>query len=506
MTRSAPPRTYTPQTQVRPGGDTDAALRVEREDLITFVNAAFSCTGQREFYGDAAGQSVSIEFLHEYICGNYRGLYARALAVGINHFNAAKVIVNLLASSREAGSEAWHEEGRLCMEALRRLPAPQAYRLIGALAQRRVNNRRTRAIVRDWLASRDDLYFDAVKYRSRLRAAVRHCHLRLPEPLGRFLFGGSVGAQRTSYEHPLLDAYRRAHYEKRAIYELPYTVAEGFAAKHGVDRGEFLERIEPMMTRRERMRLMASAAEQGVEVEVELGSMPLTRLCSWVVTRSFEERARRLEELHAILCTAAAKVVARLQWRLGSVVAVLDSSYSSSGSREKRRRPLAIALAAHYLLAAASTSYEGLWTSPPPAGESPCDRSLLVSPRGPTDLASPILRALQRGPDVVVVVSDGYDNDPPGAAGEVLRVFRERFDPTGNSVSIVHANPVFDADDFSPRALTPSVPTIGLRDAEDLPTMLAFARFATSDAGMSELASFLSRRASTFAPAKEPLS
>ena len=79
--------------------------QVAREDLVMFVNACFSCTGQREFYGDARGQSVSIEFLHQYILGNYRRLYARTLAAGINHFNQAQIVLNLLASGSPVAVE-----------------------------------------------------------------------------------------------------------------------------------------------------------------------------------------------------------------------------------------------------------------------------------------------------------------------------------------------------------------------------------------------------------------
>lgn len=496
MSRPTPPRTYQPPTQGLPGsGSTAAARRVEREDLVTFVNAAFCCTGQREFYGDAGGQAVSIDFLHEYICGNYRSLYVRALAVGVNHFNTGKIIVNTLATGASVSMEQRRAEGQLCAAALRRLPAPQAYRTIRGLVARRVNNRRTRAIVRDFLATRGDLALDAVKYRPGLRAAVRHGHLRLPPQLGRFLFGGRRAIKGDAYEHPLLDAYRRAHYEQRAVYELPYTVAEGFAAKHKIPRARFLEGIEPRMTKRERERLQVAAGRAGVTTEVDLRAMSLTRLCSFVVTRSQAERRERADELHQALLASATREVKRQGLQLGEVAAVLDCSYSSSGSREKYRRPLAVALAAHYLLGAASTHYRPYWSSPTDDGrdEPIVDPALLVRPRGPTDLATPILRALSEGGGLLVVVSDGYDNDPPGAAGEVLRVFRERFDPR-KDVAIVHLNPVFDSDDYSPRALTPTVPTIGVRDAEDIPSALAFARFATDDAWLSDLHAFLERR------------
>ncbi len=73
-----------------------AAARVAHEDLVVFLNACFACTGQREFYSDGHEQTVSIAFLHDYIRGNYRRLYARSLAAGVNHFNQGRILLELL--------------------------------------------------------------------------------------------------------------------------------------------------------------------------------------------------------------------------------------------------------------------------------------------------------------------------------------------------------------------------------------------------------------------------
>ena len=78
-----------------------------------FINACFAGTGQREFYADAAGQRVSMDFLHDYILGNYRLLYARSLAAGINHASRATAVVRLLATGRETAPEHRAEEGAL---------------------------------------------------------------------------------------------------------------------------------------------------------------------------------------------------------------------------------------------------------------------------------------------------------------------------------------------------------------------------------------------------------
>ncbi|AUX27141.1 uncharacterized protein SOCEGT47_077210 [Sorangium cellulosum] len=146
--------------------------RVEREDLVMFINACFACTGQAEFYGTSGGQAVSIEFLHENILGNYRRLYARTLAAGINHFNQARIAVNLLATGAETPAPDRREEGSLIAAALRELPPQRALRALRELRERRVNHRRARAVIRGYLAGRPDPAFDACAIADALCAAA----------------------------------------------------------------------------------------------------------------------------------------------------------------------------------------------------------------------------------------------------------------------------------------------------------------------------------------------
>jgi hypothetical protein len=119
--------------------------QVAREDLVMFINARLACTGQREFYDDAYGQRVSIDFLHDYILGNYRLLYTRTLAAGINHFNQAQIILKLLATGRETSAEHRQEEGALIAAVLRQLPPQRAWSVLQQLRKQRINNRRSRA-------------------------------------------------------------------------------------------------------------------------------------------------------------------------------------------------------------------------------------------------------------------------------------------------------------------------------------------------------------------------
>ncbi|WP_371636602.1 hypothetical protein [Streptomyces zaomyceticus] len=455
---------------------------VAAEDVLLFVNAAVTATGQREFRSSAAAQQFSLRFVHEYVRVNYRPVYAAALALDINHHNAALIVEQLLRTADEAGGpEEKRAEGRLIAARLALLPPQRVYRLFRALRAAGVNNRRTRAIVRAWLAARPDPALDAVKYRSGLKAALRHVHGRLPDPeTGDFLF---APGRRVRYENPTLDSFRRARYEQGALYELPFTVAEGFAAGHGVPRAVFLERIAPRMTRLEQLRTARAA---------DLTVMPLTRLALYVLSLPFGERVERRAELTHALRAAARRAAGPYAGSWGRVAAVLDDSFSSSGSAVKRRRPLAVALGCHYLLEAlaAPGAYTPLWTS---GGSDP----LLVRPYGPTPLGLRILDALESGPDRLVIVSDGWDNAPPGLAGEVLRVWRSRLDPERRT-SVVHLNPVYDAEGFDVRRLAPSVPAAGIRDAEDLAALVEIAQFAEGRTGFAELLAYLDRRVELF--------
>lgn len=461
---------------------------IEREDILMFINSCFTCTGQKEFYSDAEGQKVSLNFLHDYILGNYRLLYARTLAAGINHFNIGQIMIKLLATGKDTPPEHKEEEGQLIAQALRRLPTQRAWKVLAQLQTLRINNRRSRAIALEYIQQRQELSFDAVKYRLKLKAIAVHNHFLLEEELGTFLF---TPQQPKRYQNELFENFRQAHFTAEAIYKLPFTIAEGLAAKKNIPRAEFLTRIEPQMTIGEKLRYLQTAERvstrtKQVKLDVDWQRLPLTRLALYVLSLSIEARVAEFSLLQEALVKSAQRIWRNAGFKLGKVAAILDCSYSTSGSAEKRRRPLGIALATHYLLQTCAEEYRSFWTIP-------VSEPLLVQAQGQTDLATPLLDALEWQADLVIIISDGYENDPPEGAAEVLRIYRTKLDRSRRT-SIIHCNPVFDPDTFSPYILSPHIPTLGIREAEDLPTMVNFARFADGDISLKDLEDYLALR------------
>jgi hypothetical protein len=63
---------------------------------------------------------------------------------------------------------------------------------------------------------------------------------------------------------------------------------------------------------------------------------------------------------------------------------------------------------------------------------------------------------------------------------------------------MLHLNPVYDSETYAPKVLSKALPTLGLRDAEDLPTLVALGRFAAAGGSFVELARELDVRVNTF--------
>jgi hypothetical protein len=125
--------------------------RVRREDMLLFVNAGLTATGQGGFYHGAVEERLSLSFLHQYIAENYRRLYTLLLAGGLNDHNTAHAIFTLLAGGAPKDPKERALENELLSKSMAKLPPQRAYRLCERLAEGRVNNRRTRAVIATYL-------------------------------------------------------------------------------------------------------------------------------------------------------------------------------------------------------------------------------------------------------------------------------------------------------------------------------------------------------------------
>jgi hypothetical protein len=74
-----------------------------------------------------------------------------------------------------------------------------------------------------------------------------------------------------------------------------------------------------------------------------------------------------------------------------------------------------------------------------------------------------------------------------------LRVYYGKLDKQRRT-EIVHCNPVFNSNDYELKQLSSLIPIIGIREAEDLPTVLSFMQFADGRSNLGELETYLMAR------------
>ncbi|MFN3199658.1 MAG: hypothetical protein ACE366_14730 [Bradymonadia bacterium] len=461
----------------------DRAALVEREDLVAFINAGMVATGQAERLSTAYAQRVSLDFLHQYIEGNYPTLYARCLALGaggaagLNRVNRMRIVSRLLERGAPADPARRAEEAHLIALTLDQLPPHRVYRMFAALARSRVNNRRVRAAIRGWLGGRD-LVFDAVKYRRWLGIATRHGHVALKGELGTYVFRGP-GA-RVKWATPQFDRVRQARRgDSRSIFALPLSVAEGYAGAHGISRQRLLRGVDAHLTAHERTRLVNAAG-----VKSDLSRMPLGRLCRFILARDPEQRTQSEHDLRGALSAVAGRVAEQSHISLGSVVAVLDRGVSAYGAEGRQNRPLSVAMGASQVLRGISRHYRAIWTDTLRQDE------LMLTVKGRGNLEGAMQQALALRPDWIFVVSDAFEEGRHGRAAKVAKMYEACFGQAQKPL-VVLFNPVYDAEELMPRPLGPEVPVLGLTEPEHLPAMLSFARFASGACGMAELQSWL---------------
>ena len=91
-------------------------------------------------------------------------------------------------------------------------------------------------------------------------------------------------------------------------------------------------------------------------------------------------------------------------------------------------------------------------------------RQELLTAAGATDLRRPLARALAARPDLVVILSDGYENVTAGGVAQIMatRAVRE------SGIAVVHLNPVAAVEAAGVRKLADSLPTYGVAGPEQI--------------------------------------
>jgi len=491
-------------------------LTSEQRELLPlafgeFLDTAATATSRATFYNTRAEQEAAVESVHRELFVMDRGVYTAALMLpGLTDFSRQIGAVRLLRSAqRSDGLLSSEQEATVMRGLLRALPPQRMLKMFGMLRKERVNNARTRRLILSTLLRADNLEFWSVKYRRKLATALIHAWGRrttsimravLAKPaddrtdreqqivqrhVGRFVDRDDVDRVEQCVRFILGDedgltlrrlvAYRDAKGDLARGRSLPFETLEGLRSRFHRDKtsAEVLEMTKSQLTSGQKIGLQRKAKEADVEVEFDPASYDAVRLYVYAYEMGLSEAIR--EEL----TRKARSTAARLPVRFEHAGILLDVSASMMGHDTQAMRPISVALALRDVLAE-TAERSTIVTSDgrvAPAAE-------LIEPAGDTSLAAGLVALLKREPDVVFILTDGYENAPAGRFAEVIRTVRRM----GVDTPIHQFSPVFAAETRGVHSLSDAVPGLPVSKPEAIGLGLLKALFeADVDRGVAAL-------------------
>ena len=466
-------------------GLTETQRELLRLAFGSFLDTVATATGRGTFYNSREQQVIAVEAAHRDLFEIDRDVYTAALMLaGVTDFSRQIGVRRLLQTNRNGGILPAEFEAAAMTQLVRGLPTQRMLKLFGMLRRDRVNNSRTRRLILSEILGADGLEFWAVKYREKLRVALTHAWGRRTASILRSVLAKTPDS-RTEKESQIvrqnvtrfirddaiahadtvdrteqcvrfvlgdedgltlsrLAAYRDAKSEFELGATLPPETMEGLRSRFHKDRtsAEVLALTKSQLTTGQKIVVQRKAERSGVKVEFDPAKYDAVRLYVYAFEMGMTDAIRQA------LRNKAETNAARMPMQFQRVAVLIDTSQSMIGHDTQGRRPIATALALRDLLSATADDAVTMTSDGRPA-----DNYELVEPSGDTSLAAGLVQLLKSEPDVVFVLSDGYENAPAGRFGETVAAVRRM----GIQTPIHQFTPVFAAESQGVRTLSDSV-------------------------------------------------
>ncbi|WP_299461638.1 vWA domain-containing protein [uncultured Microscilla sp.] len=392
---------------------------------------------------------------HNTLLEHNRMLYASLLNLpGLSVEDSMQIIQRLLAVTEQGGKpvslDAKKTEDRLMSEVLPFLEAAKVLEGFGKLVKLKVNNQRTASWIKNYILGSPDLEQWAVSHRALLAKLLGHAlGKQVAQTCVHFMLLGKT--KRNDRQNAYLDKYiyrcvgnntpalvkevylflfgklRETSHEKLNAYlqsrkklengkGLPYKVLRGLAAT-------FHPKTEASQVKR-------LAGKNKVKREYIVGGELVEANSTNLVDRIRKQyiEGRQDEWVTQKILAEASKIP---HWD-AKVALVLDASYSMLGFGARMYNNLSIATALTQVLEKRTSELTIVQVGNQQTTDFP-------QAQGVTTLAEGILEAMEHQPDVVLVISDGYENVEQGDAEMVLRGLKN----LGVETPFVHILPAF---------------------------------------------------------------
>ncbi len=219
----------------------------------------------------------------------------------------------------------------------------------------------------------------------------------------------------------------------------------------------------------------SQAANSGAEDQ----NNPFVRLRKAIASLLVQSDAAAGQEATVRLDTAAPLALAPLPLVAGSVAIVLDLSASMVSSGERLHHPASLALALTRLL----QEHVQKVSLHQVGGTTQLTENNLPVPQGSADLAMAIITAARTDAQIILVLTDGYENVRQGDAAQVVRGINQ----LGRTIPIYQVVPQFTgAENLARRLLGDNIPVIPVAHEDGVQELLARILLASEGENISD--------------------
>ena len=457
---------------------TDQQRALVPTTVCNFIDAATIGTGQATFYNSKAQQREHIETAHQELMDLDRDLYAMVVSLpGVADLSRQMAVINLLTKrspDRESNSD---YEQAVVSQIVRSLPTQRMLKLFIMIRKAKLNSGAIKRLILTELLNAERLEFWAVKYRTKLRVALTHAwgqrmtsilakilskptvarstreasivHKKLTrfasgnpsavEQCVRFIMGQETGLTLTR----LVD-YRDAKVNFERGASLPVETMEGIRSRYHANRtsAEVLELSKKQLTAGQKIAIQRTAKAAKVDVDFDPTRYDSVKL----YVHAYE--TGMTEPIQDALKANAEKTAKQFPLRYRRIGVLIDASQSMLGVASQAHRPIATALAMRDLL----TEVAGQATVLTSHGQA-SGLGQLIQTSGDTSMSIELVRLLKDEPEVVFVLTDGYENAPAGRFSQTLAAIAEM----GIDTPVIQMSPVLASESKGVRTLSPAI-------------------------------------------------
>ncbi|MFC1836549.1 hypothetical protein ACFL2Q_17795 [Thermodesulfobacteriota bacterium] len=508
-------------------------------NLVRFVEACESGTDRSTFYNSSTQQTESLDTIHKAIMDYDRELYCLTEALGgFNDYNRLLVVRNLLFRTgyvvgkdgrrrymrygespdlairygENHGEQDWVDlENSVIVNVVwKSTPITRLLREWALWRKKRLNNARSKRLVLEYLLGNARLSEWALRYRPNLKRVLSHAwgdaqtrRIRKAamtffetaqaetndKDLKRFVFkyvgsGNKIRGQACeticfifgdltdSFGNARYAQYMQALSDPEKLVGLPYDIAIGLRNRVHKDfpKKRLLESRETQrqMSRKQQVRMQRAGDREGVRVEMRLESMQLVDILKYGYEMGFNGEVKKAID------DRLEKDAGSCPFRLGHVAVVIDNSMSMFGREDRKLHPIAVAVSIGLLIQKIARKCDLFHT-----GRA---TSRFPVPNGDTDLASAVLEAYKTDPEMVLLITDGYENVTAGTLSYLLEGLRSM----GARASLVQLSPVLAAEVGKAggiRKVADSIYATAVKGAESIGTMYEKFLIMSADEG-----------------------